>query len=139
MDHIYDYFEQLRPKYKTLSSGGVSDADLDVMFQARRDGQGGLIDAILHLDENAFIHVFERVELVDGRPHRLRYSYYLIVDGAERRGYDRDPTHEPAEHRHGEGHEMEPWEAVSFDEVAEEFWDILSQIRSEEAAEEEDA
>jgi uncharacterized protein DUF6516 len=129
MDHIYDYFEQLRPKYKTLSSGGVTEDELDKMFQARRDGQGGLVDGLLHLDEDAFIHVFERVELRGGRPHRIRYSYYLIVDAAERRGYDRDPTHDPPEHRHGEVHEMEPWQTVSFDEAAEDFWDILSQIR----------
>ena len=132
MDHVYEYFEQQRVKFKKLSSGGATEDELDKMFSAFSGGQRGLIDGILHLDSGAFVHVFERVELEDGRPRRRRYSYYLIVDGLERRGYDRSPTHDPPEHRHGEAHEMEPWTAVSFDEAGEEFWDILTQIRTAE-------
>lgn len=100
------------------------------MFSASPDGQSGLITGALPLDEGAYVHVFERCELVGHRPHRTRYSYFLIVAGrGEVRGYERDPTHNPAEHRHLEDHTREPWPTVSFQEAAEDFWDLLSGIR----------
>jgi hypothetical protein len=55
--------------------------------------------------------------------HREDYAYYLIVDGGEVWGYERDPWHEPAVHRHvGADHAREEAEAVSLVWALEEAW-----------------
>jgi hypothetical protein len=52
---------------------------------------------------------------------------FLIMDGAEYWGYERDPTHDPPVHRHTYGHE-ERIEAgpVSFKSVCDLAWQEVS-------------
>lgn len=134
MDHIVDYFERLRGEFRRYSSGMLTDRDMDSMFAARRGGQWGLVSGPIPLEEDAYVSVVERVELQDGRPVRLRYSYYLIVEGrGEVRGYERDPSHGPEFHRHYEDHRKEPCDEVSLGQAIEEFWDVLTDLKAHEA------
>jgi hypothetical protein len=59
--------------------------------------------------------------------HRLEYSYYLIRDGFEVWGYDRDPAHVPEEHMHrGAAHERIATGRVSFKDVVEKAWETTT-------------
>jgi hypothetical protein len=133
---IFDYFEHKRADFKRFSSGQMTDSDVDhrIAFVATGDNRG-FVDGPFPLDEGAYVSVFERVRIVDRRyARRLRYSYYLIIDGVgEKRGYELDPTHSPALHRHLEDHSKESWPAVSLREAVEDFWDVLTQHREGEA------
>jgi hypothetical protein len=53
----------------------------------------------------------------------LRYSYYLVIDGAEVWGYERDPGHNPPLHRHeGMSHSRHACRRVTFVETANLAW-----------------
>jgi hypothetical protein len=64
----------------------------------------------------------------DDLVHREKYAYYLVVDDQEIGGYERDPFHDPPEHRHCGVHEPggEPWPSVAFKDAVEDAWDWLS-------------
>jgi hypothetical protein len=132
VDSLWEYFEQKRAEFRRLSLG-ASNAELDDMFSTdlASGDRSGRIDGVLYLDQGAYVAVLERVHLTDdGRPHRIRYAYFLIVDGVgEIVGYERDPTHDPAEHRHLPGHARQPWPAVSFVEAVTDFWNRLATLR----------
>ena len=56
------------------------------------------------VSDRTFVHVSERVEVCGAGIHRTDYAYYLIIDGGDVWGYERDPTHDPAVHRHDRDH-----------------------------------
>jgi hypothetical protein len=63
-----------------------------------------------------------------GSAHREEYGYFLIINGLEARGRERDPSRDPPEHGHGPGHAPETiGERVTFKEFCEASWEILSQ------------
>lgn len=73
------------------------------------------------------LHLSELVVVEGNHVHREEYAYYCTSEGEELWGYERDPTHDPAVHRHtGLGHKREPWEPVSFREAAELAWEEVS-------------
>ncbi len=74
------------------------------------------------------VEVSERVVVRGSRIHRDEYAYYLVIDGVEAWGYERDQSHDPAEHRHvGEDNPTgKPWGAVSSREAVEIAWDEVS-------------
>jgi hypothetical protein len=79
------------------------------------------------LSERAFLQAYESIVVVESGIHREEYSYYLIVDGLELWGYDRDPDHEPPEHMHeGGSHVRHPAGRVEFHGVVEKAWNPLS-------------
>ena len=106
------------------------DTCFDDLF-AEEDGSGGqrgIMWGRLVLSERAFLSVLELVVVVESGIHREEYSYYLIIDGYEVWGYDRDPDHDPPEHMHcGSDHTRDHAGRVTFCQVAEKAWETLSQ------------
>ena len=106
---VYTYFHQRERECRELSL--VPDISFEEMFaeEAGSDGARGFMWGRLSLTGRAFLNVLETVIVVRSGVHRERYSYYLIIDGLEVWGYDRDPDHSPAEHMHrGEDHTAPP-------------------------------
>src|SRR5437773_88204 len=103
------------------------DRSFDDLFaeEAGSDGQRGRIFGSLWLDSErpAFLAVSELVVVRGNHVHREEYAYFLVIDGVEIFGYERDPSHEPAVHRHTAGHSSrEPAEPTAFRDVAELAW-----------------
>jgi hypothetical protein len=125
---VYTYFFQREAECRELSL--VPDTSFEEMFaeEAGSDGTRGIMWGRLTLTERAFLNVLETVEVVGSGIHRERYSYYLIIDGLEIWGYDRDPDHDPPEHMHvGDDHHRRDAGRVRFREVAEKAWETVTQ------------
>lgn len=79
---------------------------------------------------DAYLQVHELFEFVtEERITRLEFGYFLIVEGREVWGYERDPNHDPAEHFHdGTRHQPGgmPHPAISFKEACQRGWDHLA-------------
>jgi hypothetical protein len=122
---IHTYGQQRKRECAEMSLDG---SDISVADEAGNDQRGRLLGAA-HLDEHASIHVHEVVVVEGENVHRVKYAYYLVVDDEEIGGYERDPTHPVAEHRHCGEHEPggRPWQTVSFKEAASDAWEWLSE------------
>ena len=95
------------------------------------DDRRGRIFGRYILTETAYLAVHEVVEVVDdSHIHRIEYAYYLIINGFEIWGYERDPNHEAEgllDHMHTEEHGQRlPSEPVSFKQAAEMAWDEIT-------------
>jgi hypothetical protein len=107
----------------------VPSSGYDSLFaeEAGSEGMRGTIFGRLWLvPPNAYLAVYEKVECDSRRCERVEYAYFLVIDGDEVWGYEKDPTHEPPLHRHGDDHEREPADEVSFAEVAKMAWEEVS-------------
>jgi Family of unknown function (DUF6516) len=125
---VYEYFLTREREFRELSL--VPDGDISDMFAEEEgsDGQRGTMFGRVTLDERTFLNVYESVVVVGSGIHREEYSYYLIRNGFELWGYDRDPSHDPAEHMHkGADHERHATGRVTFRQVAEKAWETVSQ------------
>ena len=69
-------------------------------------------------DVDAYLDVREVVVVEDGHVHREEYAYYLIVNGVELWGHERDPQHAPEDvHCHPREHsDRIPCDSISFAE-----------------------
>lgn len=124
---VWEYFQSKERECRELSL--VPDSDFSSMCAAAEgiDGKRGIFYGKLILTEHAFLNVFELVRVVGTGVHRERYSYYLIINGYEVWGYDRDPDHDPPLHRHrGRDHTRFPCRRMLFREVAREAWEMVS-------------
>jgi hypothetical protein len=100
---VWEYFQQKEAEHRDNSL--VPDASSAEMF-SEEEGSGGKRGRIfgrLVLSERAYLSVHEVVVVENEHVHRETYGYFLVIDGAEAWGYERDPTHDPPEHGHGEG------------------------------------
>jgi hypothetical protein len=96
------------------------------------DDAHGLILGRYEIGETAIIEVTEVVEIIDGnRPHRISYSYYLVVNGMEEFARERDPSHHPAVHGHGRYHKWEPAEPINFAQFVKDSWGRVSDLADE--------
>jgi hypothetical protein len=113
-------------------------ASVDKLTIGEEAGPGALPRAKLlgrvHLTDRACVQIAEIVEFPGGHVHRIKYAYYLFVDGEEIGGYERDPLHgDQAEHFHcthrHQGHMPggEPAPTVSFKEAVIHAWSWLSE------------
>lgn len=134
MRSIRDHFEQRRAEFRRYSSGALRDDEIEAMFRLAPDEQAGLILGRIPLDTEAAVQVFERVVLgAQGSAVIERYSYFLVVAGkGDLRGYELDPTHDPASHRHDETHRRSPCEQITLKSAVEDFWGVLAEIREAE-------
>ena len=124
---VYEYFHSRERECRALSL--APDTCFDDLFAEEEgsDGQRGIMWGRLVLSDRAFLQVFESLYVEGTGIHREQYSYYLIIDGFEVWGYDRDPGHDPPEHMHeGPCHDRIPAGRVEFHEIAEKAWDTLS-------------
>jgi hypothetical protein len=63
------------------------------------------------------------------RVHREEYGCYLLNEGVEVWGEERDLSHEPAVHRHvGPNHAREVAEPISFRDAVERAWEDVARI-----------
>jgi hypothetical protein len=126
---IWTYFAQREAEARDLSLGW--DGDFWDMVAAEADNQRGRLFGTFVLMERAFLAVSESVVVQGSHIHREDYAYYLIIQGEEIWGEERDPTHSPAVHRHSYGHVTEDSEPISFRAAAEKAWDEISRRMSE--------
>jgi hypothetical protein len=94
------------------------------MVKLRTDpDRRGRIRGKVGFTNRTFLAVSEQVEMQDGEPIRLSYSYYLIIDGIEVWGHDDDPGHDPAIHRHSRKHAQRyPDQKRTLGEMLEKGW-----------------
>jgi hypothetical protein len=97
---VWTYFAQRERECAELSV--AFDDSLGPVFYAEEgsDDKRGRIFGRVVLTESAFLQVHEVVVVEDNHVTREEYAYYLILDGVEIWGYERDPTHEPPVHVH---------------------------------------
>jgi len=124
-DDVWEYFDQRRREHRDLS---VAESD-DFLFVAE-EGSGGLrgqIFGAVTLWDVAFLSVHEVVLIEDGSAHREEYGYFLVINGAEIWGHERDPSHDPPVHCHGSDHSRHAAKApISFREAVEMAWETSS-------------
>lgn len=119
---VWTYFAQREKEHADLSLAARAP---DAMFSEEMGskGQRGRVLGHVYLNENAYLEVSEIVVVVDDHVHREEYGYFLVMDGEEIWGYERDLSHDPPVHRHTFGHsERIEDQPVSFKEVAERAW-----------------
>lgn len=124
---VYEYFHTRERECREHSL--VPDADFAEMFgeEAGSNGQRGIIFANFTLTERGYLKVWEAVVVHGSGIHRESYSYYMIYDGEQKWGYDRDPDHDPQDHGHeGPGHERVDCGSVTFLEVVERAWETVT-------------
>ena len=97
-----------------------------------RDDQSGLVVGRLSFGSRAYVDVFESVEVRGTGIHRRKYAYYLVIDNHEIGAYERDPTHDPAVHRHcstERHHErFDDDQPISFKEAMLEAWEWVHKL-----------
>jgi hypothetical protein len=103
---VYEYFHQKEKEYRELCLTPSLGYDGLFAEEAGSDGKRGVILGNLQLDceADAFLAVHEVVVVEGNHVHREEYAYFLVINGAEVWGYERDPTHDPPVHKHTEGH-----------------------------------
>jgi hypothetical protein len=130
---LWTYFAQRERECEEMSLVPCDDVPLQFRELAGFEWERGRMVGRLHIGERAYISMVEVVEVVDGSYiRRLEYAYFLIVDGAEFYGRERDPTHDPAEHGHGRFHEREDAGPISFVDFVEQCWAMVSDLPDEE-------
>lgn len=121
---VWEYFET---KKRELSDAGLDLESEAFIAEAGSDGQVGRIWGRVDLTERTFLHVSERVEVQGSGIRRTEFAYYLVIDGAEIWGKERDPTHDVAEHQHDRDHASSPCDPISFKDAIALAWETASQ------------
>lgn len=104
-------------------------------FQSLSNPRKGIIDARVWFDDDAFLDVYEHIEIdLSGTPHRTRYSYQLWVDGGNVLRNDFAPDIEDESLRHHvnvrQGKQLHiPSERVALVSVVEDCWGLIHEIR----------
>lgn len=124
---VYEYFHSRERECRELSL--APDTCFDDLFAEEEGSAGkrGMMWGRLVLNDRAYLQVFESIVVVGSGIHREQYGYYLIIDGYEVWGYDRDLSHDPPEHMHvGSDHARRPAGRITFREAAEKAWRTVS-------------
>jgi hypothetical protein len=125
---VWEYFQQKEAECRDYSLAPETSFDRLCSEEEGSGGKRGRIFGHLILGENAYLSVHEVVVVREpGHIHREEYGYFLVIDGAEVWGFERDPTHDPAEHGHGAGHERVPAGRVTFKQVMDLAWKTLTE------------
>jgi hypothetical protein len=124
---IWTYFSQREKEFEEFS---LAPDPPDAMFAEEHgsNGRRGKVFGHAHLSDNAYLEIHEEVVIVDeSHVHREEYGYFLIIDGVEMWGYERDPSHDPPVHRHTYGHsERIDADPISFKDAVELAWQEVS-------------
>ena len=126
-DEIWQYFEERRAECRSLS---ISDQEIEFYEESGSSSLWGQVHGHVTLSDEppAYLEVHEVVTIEAGTPHREEYAYYLIFDGVDIWGYERDPSHadEPV-HCHGRDHVRYPADPISFKGAVELAWATTSE------------
>jgi len=85
--------------------------------------------------DSTYLSIHEVVAVRGSGITRIRYAYFLVINGVEIGGYERHATHDPPVHQHCSGkkpHETAPSKVVSFKEAAQEAWKYVSEFGTPE-------
>jgi hypothetical protein len=124
---VWEYFAQREAEARALSLGWNGDF-WDMVGAEAGDKRGRLFGQFI-LSPRAFLAVNEIVVVVGNHVHREEYGYFLIIDGAEAWGEERDLSHHPAVHRHtSAAHVREDGTPISFRAAVEAAWREVSQL-----------
>jgi hypothetical protein len=120
-----EYFDRIE---RLLTANGVVFEEGAIMLVLDHPGkERGRVEGRIVFTERTFLEVFELVELrPDGSPERLRYAYYIVLDGIQFVGYDHAPDHPIPTHVHDRKHKRYPDRLRSLKEVIEEAWEVSS-------------
>lgn len=124
-----DVWEYFNSKRREIAGASLTLDEDELQFVALEGSQGqrGRVWGRIGFTERTFLQVSELVVVTGSGIHREEYAYFLIVDGAEIWGYERDPTHDPRDHSHDRMHAREPCEPISFKQVLELAWESASE------------
>jgi hypothetical protein len=123
---VYGYFDDRQREARELSGA------LRYFSYAEEEGSGaqrGRLLGRIDLSDRAYVQFHEVVRVEGSGITREKYAYFLVVDEEEIGGYERDPTHDPAVHKHcsaREKHERFESEPVSFKDAVAHAWRYVS-------------
>lgn len=124
---VYEYFHSRERECREHSL--VPEMEFPDIF-AEEEGSGGkrgIVYGRLNLTDKGYLRMFEVVVVEGSGIHRERYSYYMVYDGDEKWGYDRDPGHDPADHGHeGTSHTRVNTGRVTFLDAVERAWETVT-------------
>jgi len=123
---IWEYFQQRDREVAEQSAAWDDDLGQPYAEEQGSNGQRGRIFGRVVLSEHAFLAVNEAVEVQGSGVTRSVYAYYLVYDGVELCGEERDPTHTPPVHRHDRNHKRYPSSVISFKEALTRAWAMLA-------------
>ena len=124
---VWEYFHQKESECREYSL--VPEIPFQQMC-SEEEGSGGTRGRIFGrfaLSERAYLSVHEVVVVENDHIHREEYGYFLVIDGGEVWGFERDPTHDPPEHGHGEEHTRVPAARGTFKQVVDLAWHKASE------------
>lgn len=129
---VWEYFGQKEREFAELSF--VPEFGPENLFaeEAGSNGKRGRIFGNLRMmpedgELDAFLSISETIIVKGNHIHREEYAYFLVIDGVEIGGWERDLSHHPPVHRHTHGHaERLAAKPIAFREVAKWAWGALS-------------
>jgi hypothetical protein len=127
---VWTYFDQREREATQLSLAPEGPFDRMCAEEDGSNGTRGRIFGRFVLTDGAYLQIHELVEVEGNGIHRIEYGYFLVIDGIEVWGYERDPNHEAEgllDHRHTEEHQDRiKCDPISFKEVVELAWEEAS-------------
>jgi hypothetical protein len=126
----WDYFQQRRQKCEEQCLDPVGGWDEVFSEEEGSGGRRGIMLGTFAMRDGAHLKIYERVAVTAHQGddiHRINYAYFLSADGQEIWGRERDPTHDPAEHGHGYGHEHVEAGRVTLQDAIKEAWEVLGE------------
>jgi hypothetical protein len=127
---VWDYFIRREAECDEMS---VDCRNVQFFAELGSDDRIGTMVGRVFFNNEVYLAIHERIEIVDGAAHRTDYAYFLIMDETEYWGYERDPSHDPPVHRHTFGHgERVESDPVTFKKVCELAWSEVSRRETSE-------
>jgi hypothetical protein len=120
---VWSYFEQRARECEEMS---ISADELTFTEEDGSDGRRGRVFGLVAFTDDIYLQVSESVVVVGNHIRRTDYAYFLIVDGVEFWGFERDPSHDPAVHAHGFGHRRLAAGPIAFKRVVDLAWHEVS-------------
>lgn len=133
---VWGYLDDRRRELAQLSLAEGPDYQLDVAEEEGSNGQRGRLLGRVWLNDEAFVEMHETFCVEGEGIHREKYAYFLCIGNDEIGGYERDPSHDPAEHAHCSQHtehERTPAGQMTFKGAIKTAWDYLSGYADEDA------
>ncbi|WP_037411510.1 toxin-antitoxin system TumE family protein [Candidatus Solirubrobacter pratensis] len=122
LDQYFDNIDKLLSANGLMFEPGAIMLRLDDPTKQRGRVAGRVV-----FSDRTFLDISEVVEIGDdGSPERVRYCYYVILDGVEFVGYDHSPDHPVPTHVHDREHKSYPARRRKLAEVIEIAWNVSS-------------
>jgi hypothetical protein len=132
---VWTYFEQRKRELREHSLHLDDEIGPAFAAEAGTNDTRGRMLAPVYFDgfsHDTYLKVHEVVVVEGSGIRREKYAYFLVVNGHEIGGYERDPMHHGIEvHMHcsrGKEHERLDAEVVSFVWAAREAWTYVSDL-----------